>query len=229
MALDTNKLFAVTKKRSPVDELRKSLFSKKQTSEYINDVIRDVLAMHHAHYSARLHEHEDWVHPHFLLLYVEHTEFGTVENHTHTLSSWIMKCPIVEIPCEEDLRKIAEWHRVILFREKRVKADQPKQQHVLAFYIESALKQLEAHLEMIALWSKARFPTSQEDCGALQRKDIQESIAHQEKNITLALKILRRSISFLAPESVREYYESVLIEEQEILYHLKKLEKSARK
>lgn len=231
MALSNNRQIVGQAEPTLEELLRKSIFSdkEKQSPSYINGVIRDMLATRQAQLCARMHEHEDWVHPQFRVAYLEKTEFGTSEHYVHLLNSWALKSSITKVPSTEELRKIAEWHRVIIFRETRKRTVKPTHLDVLSFYVDNAFKQLEAHTVMLTMWKKARFPTIQEDCGELDYKVIRISIGYQEQNLVLASKTLQKAIAYLAPELVRAYYERAVIEASKVLHHLKKLEKLARK
>lgn len=186
------------------------------TPEEINAVIAGHVEFLYAQYGVQPLEHSDWVHTGCTCTNPERNGYILTKNYPRPLNSWALKNPVVIIPSNSDLEKIAEWRRVFLFKKTGKNSLTPKPFQVRNLYIVSAVQQLEVLRELLVLWRKAHNPTDQSECQSLRKSNVYTSILDQNKNILLAKDAYKMVVDSHGPEFLRDAVQGVIAQEEGI-------------
>lgn len=198
------------------EHVREEYQQPKSSITGLNIVIADLVRVQYVRFGFKLFEHDDWVHLGFPITCSENKKLLTDICFSKPLNSWDIITPVVSVPKEEELEKIAEWHRVLLYRSHGKSLCTPKAINILGIYIDNAFDQLEDLIRALSLWRKAKHPKKQKQCKLGSKKCFDEAISFQRMNVHSASETLKKIVNLLGPESVRNQFEAVYIREEKI-------------
>lgn len=186
------------------------------SSDELNVLVSAHVEFLYAQYGVQILEHGDWIHTGYACVCSERNGYILTKDHPRPLNSWAIKNPIVVIPSDSDLEKIADWRRAFLFKETRKRSFTPKPFQVRNAYIINAIQQLETLQYLLSCWRVVKNPTEQSECGSLIKDDIQTAISNQNKNIETARDAYKLVVESLGPEFLRDSLQAVIAQEEGI-------------
>lgn len=231
-SLDYEKLFNASRKKVVDAQLISQFWKTLKERPYISSDELNFLFSTHVEFQYVQHgvsilEHSDWVHTGYTFIFPERNGYILTKCFSRPLNSWAIKNPIVIIPSDSELEKIAEWRRASLYKESGTESISPRPYEVRNTYIRSAIEQLEVLKKFLSSWRRAQNPTEQSECGPLRKLDIQLAICEQNKNVRSACKALSFVIKSLGPECLRDSLKAVVAQEVDIKSQLSVALKSA--